>query len=96
MPVWKRVAVWVELVIALVLALLTLAVIYPNLGSVTRLPSGRQAWSQGDPLALTVYATILAACVAAVMVGQKRWRLLRVAGWVLLLVLFAGQVMKCC
>lgn len=86
MSTWKRIAVRAERSLALIVALLNLAILYPDL--LTLRQDGSGSWIQGGALFLAVYAAILLGCVAAVVVGQKRWWILRLAAWVLLLARF--------
>ena len=92
MTVGKRIALWAERMGAVVLALFVLAVTVPDLGSIRRLANGRRVWKGGDPLGLVVIVVILAALVLSVVIGQKRSRALRIAGWALLLAVVVGTL----
>jgi len=83
---WRR-TVWIERIVAIVLALLALAVLYPNLGSFKRLPNGREVWKSGDPRTLAIFVAVELVLLVAIIVGQRRSRVLRIVGWILLLAL---------
>jgi hypothetical protein len=87
----EGIAVWGERVCAVVLAVLALAVIAPNIGSVERTASGRQVFRR-DPWTLLACVVAASVIVAAIIVGQKRSRTLRIAGWVLLLAFWVLEI----
>ncbi len=82
---WKVVAAWGERVCAVVLALVALGVIVQDLGSGERTASDWQVWRGEDWWRLAFGVVVAAAAVAAIIVGQRRSRTLRIAGWVVLL-----------
>ncbi len=82
---WKVVAAWSERVGAVVLALVALGVIVQGLGSGERVASAWQAWRAEDWWKLALSVVVTAAAVTAIIVGQRRSRVLRIAGWFVLL-----------
>jgi hypothetical protein len=85
MASWKRIAVWSERLCASVLALLTLAVVLPDLIPGGRRVSDTRMVGREVLLAFMPFVGILSGLVAMIIVGQKRSRALRIAGWSLLL-----------